>query len=448
MRKLFSFIAAVLFAGSMMATSITITGASGFKSSYGTGDTFTVDEVEFWYSGVMYNGKGTPEASAAKSFIQLRKSGSGAGEIKNNTELSLKSIVVATQNDKDFTLSAGTAADALNAVTKPAGEAGTYAFTDKNGSDASCNVTVYTFNVTGMKYFDLLNGANASYIAYITIELADGDTPPAPVVEYYVVGSMNNWELNADYKLAANPGQAGEYMKRFTFAANDELKVRKAIDGVLDAWYPEGMGNNWVINEAGQYDVYFRPEGNDAWANHYFYVAPYVIPQYEVAEAIAAGLTNGTEIKVRGVVSKMEIKGKNFANYGSACIYVSDATDQAGEFEFYNCLAIGSAKFTTTVPAYDATSTTWTQLTEVATADGYAIHVGDTVIAQGNYKLYNTTYELDQNCFIIYAKAPDAKYPTNIENAALEQKAIKTIENGKLVIIKNGVRYDALGTRL
>lgn len=424
MRKFFSLIAAVLFAGSMMA-------ADAIMAAGTNGSACTVNGNDGIKCGTSKN--------AGDMTITV-----GAGA----TKLTLYAAAWKGVNGASIAIAAPegvTANPASLAITPDDGISNNSPFTLSGNAD-SFKFEVSLAGVSAETVLTL-SCAKRFVVWGATYDTGEGGDP-TPVVEYYVVGSMNSWALDAAYKLDANPGQAGEYMKRFTFAANDELKVRKAIDGVLDAWYPEGMGNNWVINEAGQYDVYFRPEGNDAWANHYFYVAPYVIPQYEVAEAIAAGLTNGTEIKVRGVVSKMEIKGKNFANYGSACIYVSDATDQAGEFEFYNCLAIGSAKFTTTVPAYDATSTTWTQLTEVATADGYAIHVGDTVIAQGNYKLYNTTYELDQNCFIIYAKAPDAKYPTNIENAALEQKAIKTIENGKLVIIKNGVRYDALGTRL
>ena len=38
-----------------------------------------------------------------------------------------------------------------------------------------------------------------------------------------------------------------------------------------------------------------------------------------------------------------------------------------------------------------------------------------------------------------------AKTATGIENTSVEAKAIKTFENGQLVIIKNGVRYDATG---
>jgi hypothetical protein len=39
----------------------------------------------------------------------------------------------------------------------------------------------------------------------------------------------------------------------------------------------------------------------------------------------------------------------------------------------------------------------------------------------------------------------EADPATAINNTADEVKAFKTIENGQLVIIKNGVRYDATG---
>ncbi|MBQ6977414.1 MAG: hypothetical protein IJQ18_02140 [Paludibacteraceae bacterium] len=39
-------------------------------------------------------------------------------------------------------------------------------------------------------------------------------------------------------------------------------------------------------------------------------------------------------------------------------------------------------------------------------------------------------------------------FPTAISNTAAESKATKTFENGQLVIIKNGVKYNALGAQL
>ena len=38
--------------------------------------------------------------------------------------------------------------------------------------------------------------------------------------------------------------------------------------------------------------------------------------------------------------------------------------------------------------------------------------------------------------------------PTNIENSLFLEGANKRIENGKIVIIKNGVKYDVLGAQL
>ena len=46
---------------------------------------------------------------------------------------------------------------------------------------------------------------------------------------------------------------------------------------------------------------------------------------------------------------------------------------------------------------------------------------------------------------ITYNPASD---PTALDNTASEQKTIKTIENGRLVIIRDGLRYNALGTRI
>ena len=129
-----------------------------------------------------------------------------------------------------------------------------------------------------------------------------------------------------------------------------------------------------------------------------------VTPQYEVAEAIAAGLTDDAEIMVRGIITKMEFKGKNFAKYGSVNIYVKDATGAEGEFEFFNCYSLEADTFKASVPAYDATSTAWAEFKEVSDGNGVAVHVGDTVIAFGKYKLYNTTYELNTGCYLVDIK--------------------------------------------
>ena len=161
-----------------------------------------------------------------------------------------------------------------------------------------------------------------------------------------------------------------------------------------------------TVPAAGNYVVKLRnaTQWSEALLNSISFavaVDPFVIPRYEVAEAIAAGLKDSDEVEIRGVVSKMEFKGKNFAKYGSVCIYVKDATGAEGEFEFYNCFSLNADTFKVSVPEYDATSTSWAQFTEVKDSKGVALHVGDTVIGLGKYKLFNTTHELLQGCFLV-----------------------------------------------
>ena len=91
---------------------------------------------------------------------------------------------------------------------------------------------------------------------------------------YYLVGSMNDWSLKKDFRLEANPEAEGEYMITLDLEANTELKV----ESNAGTWYPDGMGNNYVITRSSNYTVYFRPDGNEAWDNGFFYVQDNAAP--------------------------------------------------------------------------------------------------------------------------------------------------------------------------
>ena len=98
-------------------------------------------------------------------------------------------------------------------------------------------------------------------------ELYKAKEAPA-AADYYVVGTMTGWNVNADYKLTRNEQAEGEeYMITMDFEANAEMKVVKSSDGTTkEAWYPE-PGDNLKVNDAGTYNVYFRPnaDGGDDW---------------------------------------------------------------------------------------------------------------------------------------------------------------------------------------
>lgn len=280
-------------------------------------------------------------------------------------------------------------------------KAGETAVTEENGA--------YAINAASFSIQNTTTGATTQLqLNKITITYESGDVPPTPADTYTVAGSDAAIFGEAwNPALAANDMTLADGVYTWTkaqlnlTAGTIQFKVVK--NHSWDIAYP---AQNYVVNiaEAGEYTltITFDPTTEAVAAE----AVKKVIPQYEVAEAIAAGLAENDEILVRGVITKMEFKGKNFAQYGSVNIYVADATGAEGAFEFYNCYSLNADTFRTSDPAYDAESTAWVEYDEVADENGNAIHVGDTVIAFGKYKLYNTTHELNTGCYLTEIKHP------------------------------------------
>ncbi len=130
---------------------------------------------------------------------------------------------------------------------------------------------------------------------YYTEVYSDATEPPAttgePTTEpatsstladgYYLVGSINgdnSWNPSAHTNLCfiANTAASGEYMLTgVTLTAGDMVKVVKVVNQTVTTWYPDGSGNNCVINASGKYNIYFRPDGGGYadWHEGYFYLA-------------------------------------------------------------------------------------------------------------------------------------------------------------------------------
>lgn len=399
MRKLFSLIAAVLFAGSMMAADATMTAGTN-------GSACTVNDV----AGIKC---GTSKAGGDMTITV------GAGA----TKLSFYAAAWKGVTGLSLNLAADgvTFSPASVSLTADDGISNNSPFT-LVGSAEAFKFEVELTGVSAETVISVTSSATKRFVVWGASYEA-GDVPPTPSINYYVAGLMGVWGPDEAYRLT--PSNNGEYEGEFTFAANDQFKVI-GYDGETVTWFPEGMDNNYVITEAGDYKITFNPAGNvEGWYAGFFNVvkkeAP-IVHQYEVAEAIAAGLAEGDEVLVRGVISKMQIKGKNFAKYGSVNIYVTDATDAEGEFEFFNCFSFNADTFRTTSPAYDAEGTTWDDLKKVADENGNEFRLGDTIVAFGKYKLYNTTHELTA-CYITDLKpapvAPAQDINVNMSNGLI-----------------------------
>lgn len=369
MRKFFSLIAAVLFAGSMMAQ-VTIT-PSAITAAEST-------EINATIEGVSLNiTQGTVTADQIRIFKNQT--------ITISAESNITSIV--------FTcLAKGAAKYGPGCFTAQEG----YTF-EKDGFTGT-----WTGSATSVSFEASANQVRASQIV-VTLEGGEvSDTYTVAGNDAAIFGEAWNPALAANDMILAN-GVYTWTKANLNLTAGTEIQFKVVKNHSWDIAYP---AQNYVVNiaEAGEYTltITFDPTTETVAAE----AVKKVIPQYEVAEAIAAGLAENDEILVRGVITKMEFKGKNFAKFGSVNIYVADATGAEGAFEFYNCYSLNADTFRTSDPAYDPESTAWVEYDEVADENGNAIHIGDTVIAFGKYKLYNETHELNQGCYLTEIKHP------------------------------------------
>ena len=93
---------------------------------------------------------------------------------------------------------------------------------------------------------------------------------------YYIVGEFNDWQAQPQYRLTENQATQGEYTRPcVTFNSGEKFKVAYCNGYVLETYYPDGMGNEYEIFAAGNYDVYFRPDGKGSqeygWHEGYIY---------------------------------------------------------------------------------------------------------------------------------------------------------------------------------
>ncbi len=324
MKKLFSILVAVLFAGSMMADNFELVSSA---NALANGDEIIITNVD---------------ATAAISTTQ-NSNNRGAADVTLTDGVIVPGasvqIITLVADESNFMLQVGNdaylyaASNSSNhlktATASTVGNNGKFAITfDAQGV---ATVVAQGNNARNNLRYNPNNGspmfscyaATSSVAAGLKIyKKASGSvTPSEPVVEYYLVGSMNNWSPADGYKLAANAASAGEYMLKTTFAANDQFKVRKVVDGVADTWYPDGMDNNYTVTAAGKYNVYFRPDGQggEGWHYGFIYAAP-IVPktcaevynmakndEVELLNDVVVTYANGKNVWVRDASASMLI---------------------------------------------------------------------------------------------------------------------------------------------
>ena len=331
MKKIFSFFAALLFAGSMMATDVY---SIDFKKGQGE---WTIDNVTLpsdltyiWQQNASYGMKASAYNKKAYEAVSWLSSPKIDLSGKKSALLTFSHAVNkgAPTNLEVRVSCEGQGTEKLDISAWPAG-------TDWNFVEATADLSKFV----GKKEVKI------SFVYTSTTELcptweiesltvsAEEETPIIGGPEYYLVGSEIGWEAKADYKLAKSTEVEGEWTIEYTAKADEGLKVL-GVEGETQTWYKDGMGNEYIVSEAGDYTVYFRPAGNPDWSYTYFTLVKKEEPA-EVSCADVYSLEKGANVDLNPVTVTY-VNGANVYvkdEKGSLLIYLqkNNASWKAGD---------------------------------------------------------------------------------------------------------------------
>ena len=288
--------------------------------------------------------------------------------------------------------------------------------------------------------------------------------------DYYVVGNMTDWQTVSSYKMSENPASPGEYMWVGAFSAYDQFKVATTSDGTWpDTWFPDNApnyGENGEISANGIYTVYFRPDysGNGDWYYSCIYVAAGAPAQAD------QNITANQDPQHAGVYySTFYDSSVKYLLPAGVEAYIATVSGDdllmtkiavAGQtLPADNAVILKSTVNPFTLAVSDATPVSFsvanslqgTDVAVTAPANCYVLS-GKNGVGFYQYSAMLTPHKAyvifggslaPQRMRFIFAEEQTA---TGVENASADNDGSqKRMENGRLVVIKNGVRYNAQG---
>jgi hypothetical protein len=272
--------------------------------------------------------------------------------------------------------------------------------------------------------------AGAGKATYTVVDCEGGVvTPPTPEdptsATYYVVGTFNSW-TNPDPEYAMTE-EGGVYTKTLTLEAGDYmLKVTNGTwkdggnwgyDALLEI--PAGVTRNndgnivFTLAEAGDVVVTFNGTNVTIAGNFYVSSEPDVVTY--VLMGVAGDWTVGIELT---------------ANPENANEYMLLGQEIAED---------DAVKVVTLI---NGTPTSYCGTVEEGSVEFTYGDMGNIVLAPGKYDFY---YKVAEDLIYIAATYVEPEVPTGLDNLDTTVTPAKVIENGKLIIIKNGIKYTIAG---
>ena len=346
------------------------------------------------------------------------------------------------------------------------------------GQWSSLQNQTFDLNIPEGKDLYTITGWGDGWGAKCTGEWSKYGEEPQELLEngFYLVGKFggvdawNYEDLSAAKKFEWNKtvSEGNEEWKVLAdLVEGDKIKACYVYNGAITEYFPAGTGNEYVVDalHAGNgKTIYFQQKANQEWGGHFWIDANAVEP-VAVAKDFEIDLRGG---QLGENCEKYLVVGETENAFFDAAPAEYNAHLKAQSF---NGPQHGYVKLVVDVPVvagnYKVTlggcqyQNAQMKIAYVKTADESAIlgqadqqEMGcyDQAPATNIATIEFTVAEAQMVKVICAEYTPYIKFEkvgtTGFENAAVESKTIKVIENGQLVIIKNGVRYNALGAQL
>lgn len=431
MKKLFSFVAAVLCAVSMSAAVDVLTADLFPSKSTQEYANFTDVKVT---SDAVYAGQTANKDGA----IQMRSKNSNSGIVSTTSSGKLVTISVewATGNSSGRTVqvygSNTPYTDATNLFGDKAGDLlGTILLEGEST----------TVTVEGDYYYVGLRSANgAVFLKSISIEWDGSEAPepePTPDPEPVVIDTLTCAK-------AAEAALAG---------SSDSAVVIGYVTEIVSVWTEDkGYLSFWMadsVNGGQVFEAYHAAckAAEDAPGLGDKVALKGKLGKYKTTPEMLEGCTytilerSTVKPEDMGKVTVAEfLEAKDKFNIYTLTGTVSDIVMDKNDPTQYN--VYGNFNLT------DSTGTIY--IYGLLTAEGEAkkfremdIHEGDVITLKGSYYEFNNTPQIKNAIFVSKSSGETA-----LEAVRSEEKAEKRVVNGQLVIIRNGVMYNAAGTRL
>ena len=297
---------------------------------------------------------------------------------------------------------------------------------------------------------------------------------------FYLIGQAGVWDesaLSAD--LLFTVFDENQYKLTVDLEKDQEIKVVEVHrDNILN-WYPNGETPNYVVDDdhvGKKKDIYFRPDGKggEDWFYGFFWTGvdadahvkssfefPYGTAEEKaiVDDQIAANKITDVDGEVTWSIatvvgageptiiggSSYSLKCLKFGSSGSK--YFSKVTFTTDYFKDKKITAvkvnvINNGKKTSTFTAKQGDVIIGTESKEFSNP-WVELTVNALKGAGGTLEI---TYEVEQAFNINYIEVSYEKGGTTaVDNVEESVEAVKTIENGMLIIEKAGVRYNVMG---